>query len=114
MASSGRLRILATLAAEARVEFVSLRHRTRLTDGNLACHTRRLESAGFVAVEKSFRGRKPVTHLRLTALGRSALEQHARELLDLIGALSGGPPQQQLQAHHRKQRDDAADDDWVD
>jgi DNA-binding MarR family transcriptional regulator len=85
IASSGRLRILAALATEPRLEFVGLRKRTHLTDGNLCTHTRRLESAGFVAVEKSFRDRKPVTHVRLTPVGRDALERHARELLAVLG-----------------------------
>jgi DNA-binding MarR family transcriptional regulator len=85
IASSGRLRILAALATETRLEFVGLRNRTHLTDGNLCTHTRRLESAGLVAVEKSFRDRKPVTHVRLTSVGRDALERHARELLAVLG-----------------------------
>ena len=72
IASSGRLRILTTLASERRCEFVRLRRLTRLTDGNLATHTRRLETAGLVAVEKSFRDRKPITHMSLTADGRHA------------------------------------------
>ena len=85
IASSGRLRILAALAVEPQMEFVGLRKRTNLTDGNLCTHTRRLELAGFVAVEKSFRDRKPVTRVRLTQVGRDALERHARELLAVLG-----------------------------
>ncbi len=85
IASSGRLRIMAALASEPQLEFVHLRKRTQLTDGNLCTHTRRLESAGFVSVEKSFRDRKPVTQVRLTSQGRDALERHARELLNALG-----------------------------
>jgi DNA-binding MarR family transcriptional regulator len=110
IASTGRLRILTALAVEARIEFVRLRQQTSLTDGNLACHARRLESAGLVAVEKSFEGRKPVTHLRLTASGRSALERHARELLAALG-------QQQRPREHESvavPADAPAADDWVD
>ena len=90
IASSGRLRILAALAAEPQLEFVHLRKRTQLTDGNLCTHTRRLESAGFVSVQKSFRDRKPVTQVRLTSQGRDALERHARELLNVLGMTSTG------------------------
>lgn len=85
IASRGRLRILTALAAEPRVEFVRLRQQTRLTDGNLATHARRLEAAGFVAIEKAFVERKPITHVRLTPLGREALERHARELIEALG-----------------------------
>ena len=90
IASSGRLRIMAALASEPQLEFVHLRKRTQLTDGNLCTHTRRLEAAGFVSVQKSFRDRKPVTEVRLTSQGRDALERHARELLNALGMTSSG------------------------
>jgi DNA-binding MarR family transcriptional regulator len=110
IASRGRLRILTALASEARIEFVRLRRQTSLTDGNLACHARRLESAGFVAVEKTFNGRKPVTHLRLTANGRSALERHARELLAALGQPQRPRERESLAVPFAE----AAADDWVD
>ena len=90
IASSGRLRILAALAIEPQLEFVHLRKRTHLTDGNLCTHTRRLETAGFVTVQKSFRDRKPVTKVSLTTQGRNALERHARELLSVLGMTAKG------------------------
>jgi DNA-binding MarR family transcriptional regulator len=87
VANPGRLEILATLAAEGRqgpVEFVRLRERTRLTDGNLACHARRLCSGGLVAVDKRFRDGKPVTSFVLTPAGRAALEAHVERLLTAV------------------------------
>ena len=84
----GRLRILTALAAaaideagEARQAFVELRRRTGLTDGNLATHARRLQSAGFVHIEKSIAAGKPLTTLHLTRRGRDALADHARQLM---------------------------------
>ena len=81
----GRLRILTALAESRREEFVPLRNRTRLTDGNLAAHAKRLHSAGLIEIEKQFRDGKPVTSFILTATGRAALEEHARQLLAAIG-----------------------------
>ena len=46
------------------------------TDGNLSVHLRKLEEAGFVAIEKSFWGRKPVTGVSLTASGREAFDPY--------------------------------------
>lgn len=80
----GRLRILTALAVEERQEFVHLRQTTQLTDGNLAAHARRLESAGLVAIDKQFRDGKPVTSFVLTHAGRSALEQHVRRVMAAI------------------------------
>ena len=84
VANAGRLTILTELAVEERQEFVDLRRRTRLTDGNLAAHARRLQSAGLIEIDKIFRANKPVTSYRLTAGGRRALEAHARRLVAAI------------------------------
>ena len=84
VANAGRLRILTALAVEERQEFVHLRRRTELTDGNLAAHAKRLHAAGLVAIDKQFRDGKPVTTYLLTADGRKALEAHARQLFTAI------------------------------
>lgn len=86
VANAGRLEILTALAGEggAALEFVPLRRRTRLTDGNLASHAKRLQSAGLIEVGKQFRDGKPVTSFTLTAAGRAALESHVRRLVDAV------------------------------
>jgi len=84
VANAGRLRILTELAVEERQEFVSLRRRTQLTDGNLAAHAKRLQSAGLIEIDKQFRAGKPVTSYLLTPDGRRALESHARRLIAAI------------------------------
>ncbi|HSU68180.1 MAG TPA: transcriptional regulator [Tepidisphaeraceae bacterium] len=80
----GRLSILTALAVEESQEFVQLREATRLTDGNLASHARRLQTAGMIAVDKHFREGKPVTSFTLTTDGRKALEAHTRRLIAAI------------------------------
>jgi len=84
VANPGRLNILTILAVEQKQEFVQLRRQTNLTDGNLACHAKRLESAGLIGIEKITRDGKPVTCLTLTTAGRAALEAHARKVLAAI------------------------------
>jgi DNA-binding MarR family transcriptional regulator len=86
--SPGRLQILTALVTtpDRTLDFVHLRRHTGLTDGNLATHTRRLESAGLVRIEKLFRDRKPVTQVHLTAPCHADLESHARQLLDALNA----------------------------
>ncbi|HZN65558.1 MAG TPA: transcriptional regulator [Tepidisphaeraceae bacterium] len=84
VANAGRLRILTALAVEERQEFVNLRQRTELTDGNLAAHAKRLSSAGLIQIDKEFREGKPVTSYLLTTAGRQALESHARRLFAAI------------------------------
>lgn len=80
----GRLTILTALCDEATLDFVSLRRATRLTDGNLTTHARKLATAGLVTIDKSVRDNKPVTYITLTDKGRSALKRHVDRLSDAI------------------------------
>jgi DNA-binding MarR family transcriptional regulator len=112
VSNAGRLRILAALASEPAQPFVHLRRATGLTDGNLATHARRLESAGLVAIEKTITNGKPLTTLHLTPTGRSALAAHARALLAALDAAPAGPrelPHAEPSFAHA-----AIADDWVD
>jgi len=84
-----RLMIAAVLYPLERADFVALLRETRLTRGNLSSHLSRLEEAGYLAIEKSFRGRVPHTACRLTASGREALRSY-REALKSISEKLGG------------------------
>ena len=78
-----RLRVMATLVASSgrrRLDFIFLRDQLELTDGNLGAHLRKLEEADYVAVEKTFVGRKPRTYVRATAAGRRAFASHVSAL----------------------------------
>ncbi len=70
----GRLRlgIMAYLSGAGTAEFNELKDRLQASDGNLSVHLRKLEEAGYVAISKSFVGRKPLTRAALTDKGRSA------------------------------------------
>jgi DNA-binding MarR family transcriptional regulator len=106
----GRLRILTALAAEERRQpFVELRRLTGLTDGNLATHARRLQSAGLVAIEKTIASGKPLTTFHLTREGRSALQSH---IAALESALSPSAPS--AQSSPEVSNAPTQDDDWVD
>jgi DNA-binding MarR family transcriptional regulator len=67
-----RLGVVAYLSAVDSALFAELRDKVGATDGNLSAHLRKLEDAGYVAVEKSFVNRKPQTRLALTPAGRKA------------------------------------------
>ena len=81
-----RLGVMAYLTSAGAAEFSALRQRLGLTDGNLSVHLRKLEEAGYVAIEKRFVGRKPNTRLSLTPEGRAAFAAY----LDAIGRLVEG------------------------
>jgi DNA-binding transcriptional ArsR family regulator len=60
--------------------FTFLMNQTGLTWGNLSAHMSKLEEAGYLEVEKSFKGRHPNTSLKLTSLGREAFQEYARKM----------------------------------
>lgn len=79
-----RLGIMAYLSGAEAADFTTLKTRLQTTDGNLSVHLRKLEDAGFVAVSKSFAGRKPLTEARLTPAGRSAFLAYLDAMAGLL------------------------------
>jgi len=51
-----------------------------LTRGNLSRHMEKLESAGYLQVKKSFKGKIPNTSYQLTQAGSKALAQYWENL----------------------------------
>jgi len=76
----GRLIIMALLAAVEECDFLYLQHETELNKGTLSSHLAKLEEAGYVEIEKTFRGKVPRTVLRLTTAGRAAFEDYRKKL----------------------------------
>jgi DNA-binding MarR family transcriptional regulator len=50
----------------------------------LSAHLSKLEEAGYLEVEKRFKGRRPNTNLRLTAAGRTAFREYRRGLKQML------------------------------
>jgi DNA-binding transcriptional ArsR family regulator len=85
-----RLALLSLLSGVDEAEFIWLREKTGSTDGNLGAHLLKLEEAGYVAMEKKFVARKPVTLYRMTGAGRAALERYIASLKALLGGALAG------------------------
>ncbi|HWZ45514.1 MAG TPA: transcriptional regulator [Candidatus Saccharimonadales bacterium] len=49
-----------------------------MTQGNLSSHLSKLEEAEYVNIEKTFKGKYPLTICKLTAKGRNAFRDYAR------------------------------------
>lgn len=83
----GRLRlgVMAYLSGAGVADFNTLKGRLKATDGNLSTHLRKLEEAGYVAIDKSFVGRKPLTQVTLTDAGRTAFSTYLEALGGLVG-----------------------------
>jgi DNA-binding MarR family transcriptional regulator len=82
-----RLRVMAALVsleAANEVDFTYLRDLLQVTDGNLGAHLRKLEEAGYIAVNKTFVERKPRTFVSATREGRRVFQEHVAALKSIL------------------------------
>lgn len=82
-----RLGIISALAANDKLSFTELKNLLSTTDGNISVHARKLEGAGYLTCEKSFRGRTPLTEYAITTAGRKALAKYLDHMEALIRAM---------------------------
>lgn len=83
-----RMMIFAILYAVESADFLYLQRETDLTKGNLSSHLSKLEEAGYITVEKTYRGKVPLTICRLTETGRQAFELYRFQLKDFVEGIS--------------------------
>jgi len=88
----GRLRlgVMAFLANAEAASFTELKTALNVTSGNLSIQMRKLEEAGYIKIDKTIVGRKPLTTVRITRSGRDAFSAYIEALSDVLGgALKG-------------------------
>lgn len=79
-----RLAIMASLAGVDCLDFNDLKAQLGLTDGNLSTHLAALDKAGFVKIAKTFKGKKPLTTVAISAKGRTAMENYVNLLQGIL------------------------------
>jgi len=75
-----RLLIVTILSSVESADFLFLQRETGLTKGNLSAHLSKLEDAGYVKIQKTFKGKLPLTICKLTAAGTKAITQYRQQL----------------------------------
>lgn len=83
-----RLMIVAILASLESADFLYLERETGLTRGNLSTHLSKLEDAGYIEIEKTYKGKLPLTICKLTAEGHKAFHAYRRQLQQIVRATS--------------------------
>jgi DNA-binding transcriptional ArsR family regulator len=73
-----RLMVVALLAAVKEADFQYLHQSTGLTKGNLSVHLSKLEEAGYITIQKTFRGKYPLTICQLTDRGREVFDNYRK------------------------------------
>ena len=79
-----RLGIMSVLMVNEHADFNTLKELLGATDGNLASHTKALEKAEYILIEKQFIGKKPNTRYSATKLGKAEFKKHINALENLI------------------------------
>lgn len=79
-----RLAVMSLLISVESAEFTFLKEKTNSTAGNLSVQIDKLSEAGYISVEKSFRGKKPLTTCSITKKGIKAFEDYVNTLRQYI------------------------------
>jgi len=84
-----RLKIMAYLSIVESADFTFLMRQTGLTRGNLSVNLRKLEDAGYISITKEFVDRIPRTLIRLTSIGREAIQTYRENMQNVLNDLLG-------------------------
>ncbi|UPT68068.1 MAG: transcriptional regulator [Sphingobacteriales bacterium JAD_PAG50586_3] len=75
-----RLAVTSLLISVKEAEFGFLKEKTGATAGNLSVQIQKLADAGYITVEKSFKGNYPLTTCRITKKGIKAFEDYVEAI----------------------------------
>jgi DNA-binding transcriptional ArsR family regulator len=75
-----RLAIVAALLTAEEAEFTWIQDQTGATAGNLSVQLNKLKDAGYIEIEKSFKGNYPQTLCRMTVLGKEKFREYVETL----------------------------------
>ncbi len=81
-----RSAILSILTRMEWADFSYLLQESSLTRGNLSVHLQKLKEAGYIEIEKTYRGKLPLTLCRMTDRGRQAFHQYREQLRSFVNA----------------------------
>ena len=79
-----RLAVMSLLIGLESADFTFIKEKTKSTAGNLSVQLDKLSEAGYISIEKSFRGKKPLTTCRITKKGIRAFEDYVTALKQYI------------------------------
>ena len=79
-----RLAVVSLLAGVESADFTYIKKQTGATSGNLSVQIDKLSAAGYITVEKVFKGKMPCTTCRLTETGLEAFRNYVTALKEYI------------------------------
>ncbi len=79
-----RLAVMSILAGVDSAEFSYIKQQTGATSGNLSVQIDKLSAAGYISVEKGFKGKVPCTTCKITKAGLDAFEKYVNSLKEYL------------------------------
>jgi len=79
-----RLAIISMLVMSKKVEFTHIKEQTKAASGNISIQVKKMQEAGYIEVEKSFKNNYPKTMMSITAKGLKAFEDYVNDLKKYI------------------------------
>jgi DNA-binding MarR family transcriptional regulator len=79
-----RLAIISMLVSADKVEFTHVKEQTKAAAGNISIQVKKLQGAGYIHVEKTFKNNYPKTLLSITDKGIKAFESYVSDLKKYI------------------------------
>lgn len=79
-----RLAVMSILAGVDGAEFSYIKQQTGATSGNLSVQIDKLSAAGYITVEKGFKGKVPCTTCKITPAGLAAFENYVNSLKEYL------------------------------
>lgn len=79
-----RLAIVSLLVTVDSADFSYIREKTNATAGNLSVQIEKLRTAGYIEVEKGYRGKIPQTTCKISKQGVAAFESYVEALKSYI------------------------------
>ena len=79
-----RLAVMSILAGVDSADFTFIKKQTGATAGNLSVQIDKLTSAGYITVEKGFKGKMPCTTCKITPEGRDAFSKYVEALREYL------------------------------
>ena len=79
-----RLAVMSVLAGVDSADFSYLKQQTGATAGNLSVQIDKLTTAGYITVEKGFKGKMPCTTCRITPAGTEAFNRYVEALKEYL------------------------------
>jgi DNA-binding transcriptional ArsR family regulator len=79
-----RLAIISLLISVEEAEFSFLKEKTNATSGNISVQIEKLKEANYIKIEKSFKGKYPLTKCAITKKGINAFEEYITALQQYI------------------------------